>query len=549
MNFNFQLNTLHSVNQTFIVLSIIIFFYYGNYNINWYDIYSRILGNEFYINLYYFLWTSFWYIPLLILLIIIWQFINYTNIKHTLLLVILLSILLNTIVDVHMYWVLNTNTYSLPLKSEHYNNLLLNSINKYHPGILYWTSLFIVVYWLMFNLYYLTFMYRFYTVTVELFIKPKFIWFSLVLLVTLGLGGWWALQEGSWGGWWNWDPSEVFGLLIFLFYLIHVHSKLGKQNFLNTWYYSITFCLLLLQVYFFTQLNFDLVSHNFGTKIDNFIDNTNLYTTIIIISYLVILRIWYLKFSVVRLLLSSKGSLYLQSVDLFKIYTLVILGLFLYELVYSLVPLFNDFLWKLLNINIANSILIFEKYNLEVVYLITLFFWNYSKLLTLFLIYNIWSYWVLLMVYVVIPRKATFLLHWLLSLFMWVSLLTLGYIFTEWSMLLTPYLNTVNIINTSVSQILLNVNNVSLDYTQTQYLFGEFWFSWNTIWIDTTPEVYSFLYYFTKDLSTQLMIIGSKLFTFSVNINDILSLNLIYIFISLITLYLYSFYTPKKIIF
>ena len=549
MNFNFQLNTLHSVNQTFIVLSIIIFFYYGNYNINWYDIYSRILGNEFYINLYYFLWTSFWYIPLLILLIIIWQFINYTNIKHTLLLVILLSILLNTIVDVHMYWVLNTNTYSLPLKSEHYNNLLLNSINKYHPGILYWTSLFIVVYWLMFNLYYLTFMYRFYTVTVELFIKPKFIWFSLVLLVTLGLGGWWALQEGSWGGWWNWDPSEVFGLLIFLFYLIHVHSKLGKQNFLNTWYYSITFCLLLLQVYFFTQLNFDLVSHNFGTKIDNFIDNTNLYTAIIIISYLVILRIWYLKFNVVRLLLSSKGSLYLQSVDLFKIYTLVILSLFLYELVYSLVPLFNDFLWKLLNINIANSILIFEKYNLEVVYLITLFFWNYSKLLTLFLIYNIWSYWVLLMVYVVIPRKATFLLHWLLSLFMWVSLLTLGYIFTEWSMLLTPYLNTVNIINTSVSQILLNVNNVSLDYTQTQYLFGEFWFSWNTVWIDTTPEVYSFLYYFTKDLSTQLMIIGSKLFTFSVNINDILSLNLIYIFISLITLYLYSFYTPKKIIF
>jgi len=549
MNFNFQLNTLHSVNQTFIVLSIIIFFYYGNYNINWYDIYSRILGNEFYINLYYFLWTSFWYIPLLILLIIIWQFINYTNIKHTLLLVILLSILLNTIVDVHMYWVLNTNTYSLPLKSEHYNNLLLNSINKYHPGILYWTSLFIVVYWLMFNLYYLTFMYRFYTVTAELFIKPKFIWFSLVLLVTLGLGGWWALQEGSWGGWWNWDPSEVFGLLIFLFYLIHIHSKLGKQNFLNTWYYSITFCLLLLQVYFFTQLNFDLVSHNFGTKIDNFIDNTNLYTTIIIISYLVILRIWYLKFSVVRLLLSSKGSLYLQSVDLFKIYTLVILSLFLYELVYSLVPLFNDFLWKLLNINIANSILIFEKYNLEVVYLITLFFWNYSKLLTLFLIYNIWSYWVLLMVYVVIPRKATFLLHWLLSLFMWVSLLTLGYIFTEWSMLLTPYLNTVNIINTSVSQILLNVNNVSLDYTQTQYLFGEFWFSWNTVWIDTTPEVYSFLYYFTKDLSTQLMIIGSKLFTFSVNINDILSLNLIYIFISLIALYLYSFYTPKKIIF
>jgi len=57
---------------------------------------------------------------------------------------------------------------------------------------------------------------------------------------------------------------------------------------------------------------------------------------------------------------------------------------------------------------------------------------------------------------------------------MWVSLLTLGYIFTEWSLPLTPYLSTVNVLNTSISQALLNINNISLDYVQTQYLFGEF---------------------------------------------------------------------------
>lgn len=549
MNFNFQLNTLHSTSQLFIILSVTSFLYYGNYNINWYDIYSRVLGNEFYLNLYYFLWTSFWYIPLLILLIIIWQFINYISIKHTLLLVTLLILLFNTVVDVHMYWILNTGSYSLPLKAEHYNNLLLNSINKYHPGILYWTSLLIIIYWLTFNLNYLSYIYKFYLINTELIIKPKFMWFSLILLLTLGLGGWWALQEGSWGGWWNWDPSEVFGLLIFLFYLVHTHIKVSKQGFLNKWFYSLTFSLVLLQVYFFTQLNFDLVSHNFGTKIDNFIDNTNLYTLIILVSYVSILHVWYVKYNVTQLLVSSRVRLHLYSVDLFKIYTLVVISLFLYELIYSLVPLFNDFLWKLLNINIANSILIFEKYNLEVIYLILLFFWKHNQLLLIFIIYNIWSYWVLLIVYTVVPRKITFFVHWLLSLFMWISLLTLGYIFTEWSLSLTPYLNTVNILNTSISQALLNINSMSLDYTQTQYLFGEFWFSWNTVWIDTTPEVYSFLYYFTKDLSTQLMIIGSKLFSFSVNINDILSVNLIYIFLLLITLYLYSFYAPKKIIF
>ena len=549
MIFNFQLTILYSISQLLIILSITSFLYYGNYSVNWYDIYSRVLGNEFYLNLYYFLWTSFWYIPLLILLIVVWQFINYTNIKHLLLILTLLILLFNTIVDIHMYWVLNTNIYNLPLKSEHYNNLLLNSINKYHPGILYWTSLFIITYWLMFNLTYCIRMYKFYLVSVELVIKPKFIWFSLILLLTLGLGGWWALQEGSWGGWWNWDPSEVFGLLIFLFYLIHTHIKISKQSFINNWFYSLVFSLILLQVYFFTQLNFDLVSHNFGTKIDNFIDNTNFYTTIIIVSYISILHVWHTKLNVIQLLLAGKTKFNLNSVNLFKVYTLTILSLFFYELVYSLVPLFNDFLWKLLNINIANSILIFEKYNLEVVYLILLFFWKYNQLLFIFIIYNIWSYWIPLIVYTTTPRKITLLVHWLVSLFMWVSLLTLSYIFTEWSLSLIPYLSTTNILNTSITQILLNINNISLDYAQTQYLFGEFWFSWNTVWIDTTPEVYSFLYYFTKDLSTQLMIIGSKLFTFSININDILSVNLIYIFMLSVVLYLYSFHAPKKIIF
>jgi cytochrome c biogenesis factor len=30
------------------------------------------------------------------------------------------------------------------------------------------------------------------------------IYFLSILLLGLILGGWWAYQEGSWGGWWNW---------------------------------------------------------------------------------------------------------------------------------------------------------------------------------------------------------------------------------------------------------------------------------------------------------------------------------------------------------
>ena len=364
MNFNFQVNLLHSVNQILIVLSISIFFYYGNDNLNWYDVYSRVLGNEFYINLYYFLWTSFWYIPLLILLIITWQFVNHITIKHVFMVIIILLLLFNTGLDIHMYWTLNTNPYNIPLKSEYYNNLLLNSINKYHPGILYWSSLLIIVYWITFNLHYINLFYRFYLITIELLVVRNFLWSGLILLITLGLGGWWALQEGSWGGWWNWDPSEVFGLLIFLFYLIYTHNRLNKQGFLNKWYWSINFALFLLQIYFFTQLNFDLVSHNFGTKIDNFIDNTNLYSSIILIGYVCFTYIWCRNYNIIRFLLSTQVILDLKPVQLFKIYVVVLTCIFSYELIYSLVPLFNDFLWKLFSINIANSILIFEKYNL-----------------------------------------------------------------------------------------------------------------------------------------------------------------------------------------
>ena len=549
MGFNFHTPLLYIINQLLVAVSLNIFLLYSSYNFNWLDIYSRVLGNEFYINLYYFLWTSFWYIPLFILLIIIWQWTNYTNLKQVVITFVILTIMYNILLDIHFYWVLNTTSYCTPLRSEHYNNLLLNSINKYHPGFLYWSSLLIIVYWLTFNLSYVNYTYRFYIIQTEMFIVKKFIWAGLVLLVTLGLGGWWALQEGSWGGWWNWDPSEVFGLIILLFYLMYTHHVSYKQNSLQKWFYNLSFILIILQVYFFTQLNFDLVSHNFGTKIDNFIDNTNLYTIIIIISYFSLTYILYWKLYISNFLLNGAQRIDIKSIRQFKLYTYILLGLFFYETVYSLIPLFNDFLWKLLRINIVNHILIFEKYNLQIVYLIIVFFWKHHQLLILYSIYVVWSYWAVIFMYVTFTKRVTFFIHWFISLFMWLSLLTLSYIFTEWNFSSTPNLDTSMVCITSLKQVLLNVNHLSLDYTQVSYIGGEFLTSWNTIWIDTTPEVYSFLYYLTKDISNQLMIIGSKLFTFSVGMSDILSLNILVVLTLLINLYLFHFSTPKRIIF
>ena len=549
MNLNFTLNWLHSISQLLLFTATTMFLHYSNLNLNWYDIYSRTLNNEFYINLYYFLWTSFWYIPLFIFIITVWQYINHMTNQHVIYLVTILLTLLLTALDVHFYWVLNTNTYTVPLKSEYFNNLLLNSINKYHPGLLYWSTLIIITYRLTFNLYYVNYLYHFYSTSKELFIVTKFIWSGLTLFITLGLGGWWALQEGSWGGWWNWDPSEVFGLIILIFYIPYLHRVYSKQTFIKKWYWDLTFFAILLQIYYFTQLNFDLVSHNFGTKIDNFIDNTNLYTFIIFLSYLYITWVWSYKRSLLTTLSSSITLIPNKNTKYFRTYVYIILTLFIYEISYSLIPLLNDFLWKLFTINIANYILIFEKYSLQIVYLILLYFWKYSELLILCSIYTTWSYCSILFLYLYIPRKITYLIHWLISLFMWASLLTFTYIFTQWGFTYNWNLSILSTLSTPLSQVLININNISLDYTQFQYTYGSFIPSWNTIWVDTTPEVYSFLYYISKDISNQLMVMGSNLFVFSVNINDILSLNLILILALLVGFYTWYFTKSKKIIF
>lgn len=50
------------------------------------------------------------------------------------------------------------------------------------------------------------------------------------LYCTLFLGGWWAFQEFTWGGWWNWDGVEVPLLLLSLYVtLIKFHNIYSRS--------------------------------------------------------------------------------------------------------------------------------------------------------------------------------------------------------------------------------------------------------------------------------------------------------------------------------
>ena len=197
---------------------------------NFIDLYTRLWLNEFFINTLYFYWTSFWYLTAVILVIkIVSTVIHKRNIPWSIWLI--LSILISYSFTILDYWNFNYTHLNI-LKNEYQlNTLLTNSINKYHPFIFYSTLTWLYVITLYVNSIHTFKLFRFNYQRLYLVRNMNF--FLPMIYITLSLGSWWALQEGSWGGWWNWDASEVFGLIVMLFYLHFVHKSLLTLTYKN----------------------------------------------------------------------------------------------------------------------------------------------------------------------------------------------------------------------------------------------------------------------------------------------------------------------------
>lgn len=325
------------------------------------DLPSRTFTNDFFINSFYFLWTSFWYIPMFILtLVFIFATQSGTLSRPSM---IIMSLILLVSLS-HIYQSLVPHNYLNDYLGENFNILLSNSINKFHPALFYLTLLLGVLYQptskFNTNRLYTSInsrgLYNYYTlITVP------------VIIFTLSLGSWWALQEGSWGGWWNWDPSEVFGLLVMLVHLNSVHRKTATAHQL-AW-------LSIFFTYTFIQLNFDLVSHNFGTRVDQFIDSSHnflllllLIFTLLLLAYLNYNTHWSnsiisYRFKVCGYLLNWGYLLYLWVV-------VVVLS--------SFTLLLNDFFWKILQINIFNTTNITHYFTIFTIVLLTARTWSVS---------------------------------------------------------------------------------------------------------------------------------------------------------------------------
>lgn len=203
-------------------------------------------------------------------------------------------------IDLKLFDIFNSNFYVDLFIYESHNPLLFNSLNKIHPAIFH-----ILLIWILIPI--LSNKYLKYTS--YKFIKLISFVYTLIiyLITTIFFGSWWAVQEGTWGGWWDWDPSEVLSLVV-LSYLIYILHSLYYLNMCIFFYRSIISLFILIVVYFIgLQLIFGLTNHNFGNSNLSFFNNNN-YSMFTLLLWLWLIIIIFRYFVITSLYLNSSFS-------------------------------------------------------------------------------------------------------------------------------------------------------------------------------------------------------------------------------------------------
>lgn len=289
----------------------------------------------------YFYWLDLTLLPMLFItvsLLLVW---SRSLLREDCKSIFLVILLLNSLTNTTDLYFLNGNVLTTSVHYHNINAFLLNNLNRYHPLIFYVSALLM-----------LTMLLNFFTGTsrennfiAQTAVNTFFTHRIPVLTVNgtaLFLGSWWALQEWSWGGWWNWDPSETFGLGVAFFILLHTHTSLHYWDYTQYKAKGILLTLLFVVSYFVIQLNFEILSHNFG--LDSFIFfNKNAYLVYVALFLLTLYR----KHKVDVCKANVLAWPHIQSF----LPTLLVLTLVSVPLAISYWPIVTFLLWKFLTFN------------------------------------------------------------------------------------------------------------------------------------------------------------------------------------------------------
>lgn len=436
---------LIELNSICTLLILVFLYYILNLFVNsttgftyFFDWISRVDINDSFINLFNFFWTTFFYLPSFFFFVL-QLLIFLTSIKSTRISYLYFTvcyILYN--VEIVDFIIINLNSELTDLNITSVNQLLTNNLNKYHPFIFYlsvfltFNSILILIRNLYTNLTFIS------NGTTKNFLQTiKYI--LLLNLTALFLGSWWALQEGTWGGWWNWDPSEVLGLLFTFVSLLHIHSMVSPSLICLNIYRLLFTVLFTVFSYVFIQLNFDLVSHNFGSKFFFFFNNNLFFIEVITVLFIYT----FTKFNLILVTISNYNSLllstnWLKNKNLYNHWIWIFLIYFLMLLVIfnSFIPLINYFIWTYFHINSFNfSTTTYHSIILLLILLLTPFKTNYQY-------YNIFFYMLLifysnslttfLMILLTLRFKLVLILHLSLIILITINIMSYNLQFIYW---------------------------------------------------------------------------------------------------------------------
>lgn len=265
-----------------------------------------------------------------------------------------------------------------------HNPLLDNAINLIHPVLTFLTiSHLLFILWI--NSSYLNLYLKFNTPP-HLHVKSNrllfarnydFLFWNIVNLITLILGAWWAMQTGTWEGWWAWDESEINLLFIACLTTIVIHFKHTKNNLFIKLPTLQVFVLVFLTHQVFVQIELLSTLHSFfNVKSLTFevVSKLNLKIKIIIglllLTYIAHYRkIIFNKFSVKSI--PCKSTFYFYSIGL-SLLTLIIL----YNISTKQWPPYTIFFFNFLIINYTIFkifyIKVIDKITLKIIHLLTL---------------------------------------------------------------------------------------------------------------------------------------------------------------------------------
>ena len=238
------------------------------------------------------------------------------------------------------------------------NFLLINSFNKYHPALLYFSLVF------FFYASFVSLFFLFFKISLPRIAHLQIITIRAtktfpLIAAALILGAWWAQQEGSWGGWWNWDPSENLGLIVFFASALSLHFAPTRFLFFKFNFFFKNWLEFVIFIFFYLllQLNFDLLSHNFGLRFFFFFNN-NLFFINLAVCFSFFFGAHnsiFLQYKS-RIVANSKSRKLPRSIIYAKNYfwaalafVLTAYGAIIFE------NIFNFFFWQFFNYQFANS--------------------------------------------------------------------------------------------------------------------------------------------------------------------------------------------------